>query len=254
MTIIVPKERRILCADDETYSLPINILDEHLSLADEELLMAMTEERPRTRFREGDFVMLTRVPPYLASKREIVPRCWKIRFIVTRFAYELWATFLHYGGALSPTQCEQLVENSPQFAPEHRWLPLIYAHGYPHGEYPDSTAWLPHTLLRRTIFNEHTMEWTSIIEEAGADYKGYDTNEINGHISLDLSPDNYRSGSNIGKPFRIEEPLMNVLCLHQGMEEQLRVPYITGHQDRVKPMDRDHDIFDAFYVFEKENR
>jgi hypothetical protein len=243
MAIIVPTERRIICHNDEDYSLPINVLDERmLRIEDEELMMALAEYKPRTKFKENDFVILTSVPSYLRD-RETLPRCWKIRFVITRWAYELMTVILQYGGAISVAQATTFLESMPSFDPRRMRDARIYAHGYPHGDHPDSTAWLPEALLRRTTFKETAMQWVNIVEEAGAKYRGYDTNNLPSRFVLDLAPDNYKDGANLRRPFVSEEPLVHTLCKHAGLDEILAVPYVIGEYDHVKQLDRDHDIF-----------
>lgn len=244
MAIKLPAERRIICHDDESYTLPVAILDEQqLSLNDEEIIAAMAIYKPRTRFKESDFVILTQVPSWLRQK-PTVPRCWKIRFIVTKWAFELIRVATRYGNdKITLHQAMAMLEQYKGFDEREYRNPMIYAHGYPHGEYPDSAAWLPEQLLRRTIYRESTMTWNHIIEEAGARYLGYDTEKIPTHFCLDLAPDNYSDGSNLGRPFVPEEPLVNTLHF-VGLGEMLEVPYIIGERDRVKQLDEDHDIYD----------
>jgi hypothetical protein len=243
MSIIVPTERRIICSNDESYSLPINILgNEHtLSLHDEDLIAEMAKFRPRTRLREGDFVLLTSVPHYLKYRR-ILPRCWKVRFVVTRWAYELMSITLQHGGTLTLDHAKQQLERFSRMRPQDVRTPMIFAHGYPHGQYPDSAAWLPWELVRRTTFRELAMPWPEIVEEAGANYLGYDSDKLPTRFVFDVAPDNYAHGDDIGRPFRAEEPLVHTLH-YAGLDEMLDLPFIVGERQRIREIDRDHDIF-----------
>lgn len=243
MGIVIPTERRIICADDESYTLPINILDERaLTEFDEELLLAMAEYKPRTKLREGDFVILTEIPEWLRTK-PILPRCWKVRFVVTYWAYDLMKVAYQYGGAMSVSQAKSMLRQGSlrqrHYDPR---TPMVFGHGYPHGMYPDSAAWLPERALRRTLFRENAMPWWEIVHEAGSQYRGYD--EELGRFLLDLAPDNYAGGTNIGKPFVKEEPLVDTLHF-AGLEELLEIPYVIGEHRRIKEIDRDHDIFNV---------
>jgi hypothetical protein len=243
MSIVIPCERRIICHDDESYTLPINILDpRQLTEYDEELIAAMAEYRPRTSLREGDFVILTEIP-YWLRKRETLPRCWKVRFVITSWAYDLMKLVVQYGQAMSIVEAKLMLRTaaSRQSLYDPRG-PMVFGHGYPHGKYPDTAEWLPERALRRTMFQETTMPWQEIVAEAGAEYRGYDSDL--GHFLLDFAPDNYAGGSNIGRPFVKEEPLVNTLYL-AGLEEMLELPYVIGDRMRIKELDRDHEVFNA---------
>jgi hypothetical protein len=242
MAIVIPTERRIICADDESYSLPVNILDERmLTMRDEELIEAMAMYKPRTRLKEGDFVILTDIPSYMHS-REVLPRCWKVRFVVTYWAYDLMRMSAAYGGAISITEARFMLERAAGHNAYDFRRPMVFGHGYPHGEYPDTAEWLPERLLRRTVFREETMPWVEIVHEAGARYLGYDAEQIATRFVLDLAPDEYKNGSNLGRPFKQEEPLVNTLHF-AGLGEMLEVPYVVGERHRIREIDRDHDMF-----------
>jgi hypothetical protein len=242
MPIVHPKSRRVVCHDHEDYNVPVAILDEKmLTMDDEELMQAMARYKPRTRFKEGDFVILTEIPDHLRW-RETLPRCWKVRFVVTYWSYNLMC-ITQSGGAVTLSQAINILENHKALhgATEFR-KPMIYAHGYPHGEYPDTAAWLPEAMLRRTVFKETTSPWQDIVEEARAPYLGYDTDKVPTRFVLEYAPRNYRSGENLQRPFIAEEPLVNTLYF-AGLEEMLEVPYVIGEQDRVARIDEDHDIY-----------
>lgn len=244
MAIIVPAERRIICHDHEDYSLPLSILqEEFLTSDDEEVMQALAAYRPRTKIKAGDFVMLEEVPIWLKN-RPIQPRCWKVRFVITVYAYHLMLLVEHYGGKLGLDRAISLLESQPHPAPRDYRKPMVYGHGYPHGEYPDTAAWLPESMLRRTIYTETQMPWQDIVNEAGAEYRGFDTDQFKSRFVLDFAPDNYKQGSNLGRPFRAEEPLVHTLHF-LGLGEMLEVPHIIGEPDRVRPLDRDHPIYNT---------
>jgi hypothetical protein len=243
MAIIVPAERRIICHDYEDYSIPLTILqEEFLTSNDEELMQALTQYRPRTKIKAGDFVMLDEIPAWLKN-RPILPRCWKVRFVITAYAYHLMQLVEHHGGQLGLDQAISFLEAQPYPAPRDYRKPMVYATGYPHGEYPDSAAWLPEPSLRRTIYKETQMAWFDIVNEAGAEYRGFDSEQFKSRFALDFAPDNYKDGNNLGRPFVAEEPLVNTLHF-LGLGEMLEVPHVQGEPDRVRPLDRDHPIFD----------
>ncbi len=243
MPLVIPVERRIICFDDESYSVPVEILDERmLTMEDEELIEALALYKPRCIFKQEDIVELTGVPKHLEN-RELVPRFWKIRFVITRWAHHLASLALQYGGGITLSQATHMLEKHHDLGSESsKREAMIYAHGYPHGEYPDSTAWfLPHH-LKKTLLRENQMTWPAIVDEAKAEYLGYDTSKFPARFCLDLAPDNYSDGRNLERPFMPEEPLVNSMY-DLGLEEMLHIPFMRNERDKVRKLEEDHDIY-----------
>lgn len=243
MPIVIPVERRIILGDDEEFSLPLNILhSEGTTEWDETLLDIMSMYKPRTRFREGDIVMLLEVPRYLALRREVIPRLWKIRFIITAWAWDLLGHVVTHRGALSPDQAVTMLEAKKDLEDTEWRRPLIFAHGYPHGEYNNSAAWLPESYLKRTIKNEARQAWRPIVEELQAEYRGYDTTSLPTRFYLDLEPNDYKSSRSLHRPLVAEEPVVQALHT-SGLGPWLEIPYISNERDKLKAIDPDHDVF-----------
>ena len=239
MPIVIPVDRRLIPSDDEEYSLPINMLTDGTTEGEEELLAALTLYRPATRFREGDLAILLEVPSHL-RKRPVVPRIWKVRFVVTRWAWDLMKVATLHGGNLTASQAIMLLESYKHLEQHEYRRPLIFATGYPQGDYENSAAWLPEPLLKRLIRRETTQSWERILYNAHADYRGYDTEQFRTNFVLDLEPNNYKDGRSLQRPFDEELPLVHVLH-SAGLGPYLELPYINNEPDRLQPLDPEHD-------------
>jgi hypothetical protein len=243
MSIVLPKERRIICSDDEDYTIRINVLSPYgLTEEDEELLHLLSLYTPRCKFREGDIALLTHVPEYMKKGRTKLPKFWKVRFVITRWAWDLVKVATHYGSTLSAEQAMTLLENFKHYEKNEKREPLIFGHGYPHGKNKGLVTWLPYQYLRQTIHSEPTEPWEGIVHEFSAEYAGYDDNEIKRSFHWDLEPNNYHDGRNLDHPLVAEEPLVQKLYM-AGLGSHLESPYIIGEPDRLRPIDRDHDVF-----------
>lgn len=246
MPIVVPSQRNIVTSSDDEYVLPLSILQEQLLTSeDEEIMQALARHVPNTKIRAGDFVLLRTVPEWLSKNRRVVPRCWKVRFVISQYAWNLIRVVDLYGGKLGIDRAIALMEGNRNTSLREYRKPMIYAHGYPHGKYPNSAAWLPEDRLQRTIHAEDPMEWVEIVESAHAPYAGFDTEKFNTRFILDFEPDHYADGRNIGRPFDPEEPLVNTLYFG-GLEEMMEIPFIFDGQPvsrQPRGIDQDHDIF-----------
>lgn len=248
----IPTTRSIYNIDEPKYSVPVNVIDEQMiSMHDEEIMAAMALYTPRTRFKTGDIVMLEYIPGHLRDPqypgyKPLIPRCWKVRFVITAWAYDLMRLAERVGGQLNIEEARMMLENAAGFHQQYDYRkPMLYCHGYPHGEYPDSAAWLPERCLRPMKLREPNEIWPEIVEEAKAHYVGYDPDRHPTLYVLDLAPDDYRSGKNLDRPFVAEEPMVDVLHF-AGFEEELKIPLPVSPQEvrRIdRPVDPDHDLF-----------
>ncbi len=238
-------QRQFITDDDEKYVLPVNLVSERpLTLQDEELLYVLVRYPPRTRLREGDIVMLNKVPLYLRNKlpHEFLPRFWKVRFVISRYAFDIVRMAIHRQGYITLTEAKALVEHYRINSQRDGRSPIVYMHGYPHGEYPDTAVWAYEHSVDPTIFREKSMIWEEIVHEAEAPFEGYDLEKIALPFTLDIAPDHYGKGQNIGHPFRKEEPLVQTMY-NNGLEKLLEVPHVLYGTDPIVPLDRDHDIY-----------
>lgn len=239
--LILLDEPRIVCPNDPNYELPISIVDRNaLTPNDEELIQAMAQHRPKTKFASGDFGYLRDIPFHLKRRQSAVPQIWKVRFVITAWAYELMALAMQHGGNLGMDRAIALLERSGYDETQNR-KPMIYAHGAPHGVHPNTAAWIPERSLRRLMYRDQNIAWRSIIEEAGAQYYGYDPEKIPTSYAFSLAPDDYSHGANIGRPFTHEEDVTHRMCLG-GLEEHLFVPIRIGGKRPVE-LPQDHDVF-----------
>jgi hypothetical protein len=232
--------------DDPGYNMPIILVDPRsMRPEDEELLLALSQHAPRTKFRPGDIAMLDgHVPKKLVVTHERIPRMWEVRFVVSRWAMEAMLT-VH--SKLDVRGLDHLYEiiRSHGGLPEQAYRnPVIYAHGYPHGIYPNTAAWLSEWNLKKLAIRDPVIGWHEIVEESGAPFFGYDTSGLVAPFQFEVAPDKYSGGHNLQHPFMHEEPGVQTLCT-MGLEEHLFDPIIVGRERRIKKIDRDHEIFNT---------
>lgn len=229
----------------EEYS-PIRILKD-VTEAELGLISAMDEYPPRTKFSPGDLATLRRAPTHLRMRAikntdGLVPTFWKIRFVVSRWAYELHN--LAYMNTMGYERAVRVLLEESNLDEKSWRVPMIYAHGYPHGMYPDSAAWLPEYSLKRVSLAEANADWELILDEAKAPFLGYDSGGVGSQILLDYAPDLYSNGENLGAPFSHEEATFQTAAII-GLEEAMVVPQhyasIGDHHPLLVP---DHDIYD----------
>lgn len=241
--VYVSDEPKVVCPSDPNYELPISIVDSmRLTQNDEELIQAMAQHRPRTKFKPGDLAYLTDIPFHIRTRNTVIPQVWKIRFIVTAWAYELMVVAMEHGGNIGMDHAISLLQRTKYDESQNR-KPVIYAHGYPHGHYPNTAAWMPERTLKRLVFREPNAQWQQVVEEAGASFFGYDKERIATSFTFPMAPDDYSHGANIGRPFQHEEEVTHTACL-SGLEEHLFVPLRVGGGKRPV-LDAHHDVFSS---------
>lgn len=230
----------------QRYELPIHILDPNaIDEADEEFLYAMADYAPNTKLKPGDLAYLTEATPFLRMRGELLPRFWQIRFVISSWTYELFRL------AHSPERLESeglmldraiAMLDEQKFSPTRYEKPVIYAHAFPHGLYPDSATWFPEWVLKRVSLRENNQHWERILEEARAPYAGYANRNLIAPYTLDLAPDLYKDGSNVGRPFSFEDATTHTLALLGGEEPMFR-PVSADELNNSRVLDPRHDMF-----------
>lgn len=246
------------------YGLPINIVDpKGMTPDDDDLLRVMGEHQPKTKLKEGDLVYLTECPPALRMrmKDRMIPLVWKVRFIVSSWTFELHQLAHSFPDRiLGLDHAIHMIDSHSTLAPNRYTRPVIYAHAMPHGKWPDTAYWFReyrmepnrygemqrNTLLKKVAVRDPNVEWSQVLDEAQAPFMGYDLDEINRPYVLDMAPDLYGDGENLGRPLPHEEAAIHTACL-LGMESLLLGelsdgvdPYYLGGPGLVDP---EHDIF-----------
>lgn len=238
------QETIIRAPDSPDYELPVVLID-HRSVTpqDEEMLQLLAEHPPHSRFKRGDIALLHGdIPHKMRLRMEKIPRAWEVRFVVSRWAMELMLTLhsqIQVGGA---DHLRAIIESHGGLSAPKYSEPILYCHGYPHGMYPNTTAYLREWNVKRLTVRDPVQPWRHIVEEAGAQFYGYDSSQLVRPYNFELAPDDYSKGASLKHPFQHEEPNVEMLCL-SGLEEYLFDPIIIGQKRRVKTLDEDHDIF-----------
>jgi hypothetical protein len=236
------------------YTLPLNIIDPSgLTPSDGEFIDLMLEHQPKTSLKEGDIVKLKEVPPYVRSRlnmqRRLIPVFWKVRFIVSAWAFEVHNLAHHYPDSVAGIDHAVAMLESQGQLPEDRYTKaVVYAHAMPHGMWPDTAFWFPRRVLKKVTFREMNPGWPTVLDEAKAPFVGYDDEQIARPFIFDMAPDLYGDGENIGKPFEHEEETVHTMCL-LGMEPFLLGDYADGvdpyyFSERKPLIDPEHDIFE----------
>ncbi len=228
------------------YRVPIVVLNElGLTAEEAELVQAMNEHAPETQFRDGDLVYLKRCPPRLRMQREMIPRFWKVRWVISTWAYEVHA-LVHNpelaGNISGIDHIVALMEAQPSYEERRNKRSMIYAHAFPHGLYPDTAMWFTESCFRKATLTEICQTWPQVLDEAKAPFYGYDRDALLANFALDMAPDYYRDGEAIGRPFDSEEATFHTAAL-LGMEELMMTPVDPWAIGDPHDLDPEHDIF-----------
>lgn len=212
-------------------TLPIKIFEpDHITDVDEEILLAMTEHPPASKFSSGDLAYLK--PGYVRNPDDPLPSLWQVRFVVSAWQHELM--MLANSIPLRGIDHAMAIMDRHRFERGSYEKPWLYCHGFPHGLYPDTAKWYPERALRRVTLRERNQEWETILDEAHAPFVGVDTSHIATPYHYDLAPDLYSSGANLGRPFSFEEATVHTAAL-LGLEPLMFSDW--------KELDPQHDIF-----------
>lgn len=205
---------------EENMALPLIFLNQHGPSPDEfDFLDNMAAYPPRTTFKTGDLALLRR--KYLEEDTitsHVTPRMWQVRFVVSRYQYEM----------------HQIIQRHPgvgfDHAHDHLGIPekkyrdaVIYAHAFPHGIYPNSCRWFGYRELKRMMLRAPTEEWAPILDEFETPFLGYNDGGIGTSFHFDLAPDRYDIAQNKQSPLSFEEDTFHSACMF-GFEKMMVAP------------------------------
>lgn len=208
------------------YVLPAHT---HRELSDAELALLNTLDKypPRGEFRVGDLAVLHKIPSYLMTRGDgRMPVYWQVRMVLSLWAYDCWAmgNALHLDGRWGPAlehfggDVGKLMAHFSTIPSYKAHKPVIYAHGFPHGMWPNTAAWFYEGHLTRDFLRGRNEDWELILDEAHTHYVGLSPEAMVHGFSLDLAPDLYGNGEKLHRPFSFEEDAFHSLsCL--GAEE-----------------------------------
>ncbi len=225
------------------YKTPIHVIDPNDF--DDVLLdhiEQMDRYTPHTSLRAGDLCTLKKTTPQLLFKNRLLPRMWQIRFVISAWAFELMCILHEANHSVGPDEALNRLEMKTRMRPNEYRRPLIYAHGFPHGMYPDTAEWFELQHLQKTCLIAPTEEWPTVLDAAKARYRGYDRQAFTSNITLPVAPDHYKKGENIGRPFDYEHGAVHSVAL-MGLEQvvfQAADPYEIN---RGVWVDREHDLY-----------
>jgi hypothetical protein len=220
---------------NKPHELRIKLLNPHgATPEDTAIIETLASVPPKTKFQPGDLALLIEVPKHLQHV-ELVPRMWEVRFVVSRYQFE-FHRLLHQTGGMHDFAIAQI--EAARRLPRNRWAdPVVYAHAFPHGEWPSSAEWFPGHCLQRLTMRAPTEEWEPILDEFSSPFVGYDPSMFGAGVVLDLAPDIYGDQRNRKRPLVFEEDAFHRVCLF-GLEEESMVA--------VPPYELDLAAYDYF--------
>lgn len=206
-------------------------LHDSLSEADIALIEAVSYVAPDTSLGKSDICVLARPNRKQCMRRDPVANMWQIRFVISGWTYGAYLAAYKLQRDGTWHDCLRAHKNDVfsmlqalnHVPPSQFRSAVIYAHAFPHGLYPDSAEWFYETHLRPYALRSSHEDWPLILDSAKALYVGHADQPL--AVSLDLAPDMYRDGENLGNPFSFEESTVHTLAL-------------LGHEEfMVKPVD-----------------
>lgn len=206
----------------KAHELRIQVVNPAGMSADDAAFVSLLQEHPpRTRFQHGDLAMLVGVPKHLGGRTHL-PNMWEVRAVYSRYQFEL-QRLMNQTGGMFDWALNQLELN--RRLPPNRWHePVVYAHAFPHGEWPSSAEWFPEWCLRRLSLRAPTENWEPILDEFSTPYMGYDPADFGSGIVFDLAPDIYGDQRPKKRPLSFEEESFHRVALVAGLEEKCIVP------------------------------
>lgn len=189
---------------------------------DEAFVELLTKYPPRTELKSGDLCRLMAIPSHLIDQGPF-PNIWEVRAV-----YSLWQFWMHrlvhQTGGMFDWAITQ-IEVARRLPPTRYREPVVYAHAFPHGEWPSSAEWLPGDCVQKLVLAAPTQEWEPILNEFSTPFLGYDQKAGVG-VYFDLAPDIYADQRNRTRPLSFEEGAFHRACL-LGLEEDCMVPATT---------------------------
>lgn len=196
---------------------------------------------PRTNLSAGDLCRLVSIPSAFAGDGPF-PNIWEVRAV-----YSMWQRMLHdfvnkNGGAFDWALTQ--IEVAQHLPPNRYREPVVYAHAFPHGEWPSSAEWFPEYCLERMPLVAPTPAWEPILDEFSSPFRGYDPAQVGTGIVLDLAPDIYGDQRPRTRPLVFEEDAFHKVCL-LGLEEACMVP-ATNASLLHDPISNYYDRFETW--------
>lgn len=229
---------------DASYSLPVVVTDSYnFDEKDHGAMEVMKAIPPQSRLRAGDLARLTIVPSHMrrrfSAEGLAIPRVWKIRHVLSRWSLEVYNMYRNGEVIYGIDHAANMLELDG-VALKDFTRTLIYAHGYPHGHYPNTASWFDSYMLQKLVIREMNEIWPEILDESDTMFTGYDPHC--GHLHLDLAPDLYALGKNIKRPFRHEEPATHTAA-SLGLEELMMVP-MSVKTPGIQRLKHEEDAYD----------
>lgn len=228
--------------------LRIQPLHEYLGPREEDYLFLMNEHPPDTKLKHGDLVFLTHVPSRIRDNDWFdeygVPRYWKVQFVVSMYQFEMHTTMQSFH--FDSDQAVTYLERTGTMHPRDYRKPMVYAHGFPHGDNPNTACWFPERILRRLVLRTEDVDWEPTLDEFKTSFEGYQSHECLGGFVLDLAPDLYgESCELIGGPLSHEEATFDTAA-HMGLEASMMTKRRAREYEQMYrngDPDHDHDVF-----------
>lgn len=227
------------------HELRLNILNPAgMTPEDEIFVEALSNYPPNTKLASGDLVLLEAVPHHLHGQGPY-PNIWEIRAVYSRWQLAFY-NLMHQTGGMHDFSMARM-EVARHLSPNRYHEPVVYAHAFPHGEWPSSAEWFPGSCLRKLVLQAPTVDWEPILDEFSTPFQGYDLQSFGTGIVFDLAPDIYGDQRKAKRPLVFEEDTFHRACF-LGLEEACMVPatseksYERLHLPRLDDVSN-YDIF-----------
>ncbi len=178
---------------------------------------------PKTRMASGDLAMLLEVPRHLSGQGPF-PNIWEVRAVYSRWQFLMHQLVHQSGGAFDWAVAQ--IEVARRLPPNRYREAVVYAHAFPHGEWPSSAEWFMEANLKRLVIKAPTEDWQPILDEFSSPFVGYDLEAFGVGVVFDLAPDIYGDQRQKTRPLIFEEEAFHKACL-LGLEEHCMVPSAT---------------------------
>jgi hypothetical protein len=204
------------------HELRVQLLNPEGATPNDVLFMDMLAQyAPRTRLSPGDLCLLQEIPNHLI-KNGPYPNVWEVRAVYSHWQY-LLHRIVHLQDEFNPVLAQ--IETARRLSPYKYRDPIVYAHAFPHGQWPSSAEWFPEQCLKRMVLQAPVENWEPILDEFSSPFLGYDPDQFSAGVVLDLAPDIYGDQRRYTRPLSIEEDSFHQVCL-LGLEEACMVPNV----------------------------
>jgi len=212
---------------------------------DHEFIALLEDHPPKTRLQYGDLVVLKDIPPRIASsaywRLQGIPRVWKVHFVVSLWQFEMH-NLMHERAGMGIDEAVTCMEMVGVTSRKEARTPIVYAHGFPHFDNPNTCEWFFESSLKKMVLRTEEAQWEEVLDEFKTPFLGYDPGPLGANFILDMAPDMYGTSQALRYPLQHEEKAFETACSDFNLEELLLVKNHSAELEMCD-IDQDHDVF-----------